>query len=149
MIYLKLFFAFLQIGMFSFGGGYAAMPLIQHQVVDTYHWLDGKGFADLVTISQMTPGPIATNAATFVGMNTAGLAGALIATFGCILPSCILVTFIAYFYLKYQKLAALQGVLSSLRPAVIALIASAGISILVSAFSVSYTHLTLPTILRV
>ena len=55
MIYLKLFFAFLQIGMFSFGGGYAAMPLIQHQVVDTYHWLDGKGFADLVTISQMTP----------------------------------------------------------------------------------------------
>lgn len=84
MIYLKLFFAFLQIGMFSFGGGYAAMPLIQHQVVDTYHWLDGKGFADLVTISQMTPGPIATNAATFVGMNTAGLAGALIATFGCI-----------------------------------------------------------------
>ena len=75
MIYLKLFFAFLQIGMFSFGGGYAAMPLIQHQVVDTYHWLDGKGFADLVTISQMTPGPIATNAATFVGMNTAGLAG--------------------------------------------------------------------------
>ena len=100
MIYLKLFFAFLQIGMFSFGGGYAAMPLIQHQVVDTYHWLDGKGFADLVTISQMTPGPIATNAATFVGMNTAGLAGALIATFGCILPSCILVTFIAYFYLK-------------------------------------------------
>ena len=84
MIYLKLFFAFLQIGMFSFGGGYAAMPLIQHQVVDTYHWLDGKGFADLVTISQMTPGPIATNAATFVGMNTAGLAGALIATFGYI-----------------------------------------------------------------
>ena len=133
-----------QIGMFSFGGGYAAMPLIQHQVVDTYHWLDGKGFADLVTISQMTPGPIATNAATFVGMNTAGLAGALIATFGCILPSCILVTFIAYFYLKYQKLAALQGILSSLRPAVIALIASAGISILVSAFWNGQTVIRLP-----
>lgn len=144
MIYLKLFFAFLQIGMFSFGGGYAAMPLIQHQVVDTYHWLDGKGFADLVTISQMTPGPIATNAATFVGMNTAGIAGALIATFGCILPSCILVTFIAYFYLKYQKLATLQGILSSLRPAVIALIASAGISILVSAFWNGQTVIRLP-----
>ena len=86
--------------MFSFGGGYAAMPLIQHQVVDTYHWLEGKGFADLVTSSQKTPGPIATNAATVGGMNTAGLAGALIATFGCILPSCILVTFISYFYLK-------------------------------------------------
>lgn len=134
MIYLKLFFAFLQIGMFSFGGGYAAMPLIQHQVVDVYHWLNMKEFADLVTISQMTPGPIATNAATFVGMNTAGITGALAATLGCILPSCILVTFIAYLYLKYQKLAALQGVLTSLRPAVIALIASAGISILVSAF---------------
>ena len=103
-----------------------------------------KGFADLVTISQMTPGPIATNAATFVGMNTAGLAGALIATFGCILPSCILVTFIAYFYLKYQKLAALQGILSSLRPAVIALIASAGISILVSAFWNGQTVIRLP-----
>ena len=144
MIYLKLFFAFLQIGMFSFGGGYAAMPLIQHQVVDTYHWLDGKGFADLVTISQMTPGPIATNAATFVGMNTAGFSGALIATFGCILPSCILVTFIAYFYFTYQKLAALQGILSSLRPAVIALIASAGISILVSAFWNGQTVIRLP-----
>ena len=134
MIYLKLFFAFLQIGMFSFGGGYAAMPLIQHQVVDTYHWLDGKGFADLVTISQMTPGPIATNAATFVGMNTAGLAGALIATFGCILPSCILVTLLAKLYLKYREMAMLQGILHSLRPAVVAMIGSAGISILVTAF---------------
>lgn len=134
MIYLKLFLAFLQIGMFSFGGGYAAMPLIQHQVVDTYHWLNMKEFADLVTISQMTPGPIATNAATFVGMKAAGITGALAATFGCIFPSCILVTLIAYFYLKYRKLTAFQSVLSSLRPAVIAMIASAGISILVSAF---------------
>ena len=134
MIYLKLFWAFLQIGMFSFGGGYAAMPLIQHQVVDTYHWLELREFADLVTISQMTPGPIATNAATFVGMRAAGGAGALIATLGCIFPSCILVACIAHLYLKYQKKSVLQGVLYSLRPAVVALIASAGISILVSAF---------------
>lgn len=144
MIYLDLFLAFLQIGMFSFGGGYAAMPLIQHQVVDVYHWLNMKEFADLVTISQMTPGPIATNAATFVGMNMAGVTGAVVATLGCILPSCILVTFIAYLYLKYRKLAALQGVLSSLRPAVIALIASAGISILFSAFWNGQNRICLP-----
>ena len=144
MIYIQLFFSFLQVGLFSFGGGYAAMPLIQGQVVQGHGWLSMSEFTDLITISQMTPGPIAVNSATFVGIKIAGIPGALVATFGCILPSCILVTFIAYFYLKYQKLAALQGVLSSLRPAVIALIASAGISILVSAFWNGQTVIRLP-----
>ena len=123
MIYLQLFLSFLQIGMFSFGGGYAAMPLIQGQVVTTHHWL-----------SQMTPGPIAINSATFVGIKIAGIGGALAATFGCILPSCIIVTCIARLYLKYRNLTLLQGILNSLRPAVVALIASAGISILITAF---------------
>ena len=144
MIYLQLFLSFLQIGLFSFGGGYAAMPLIQGQVVQGHGWLSMSEFTDLITISQMTPGPIAVNSATFVGIKIAGILGALAATFGCILPSCILVTFIAYFYLKYQTLTALQGVLSSLRPAVIALIASAGISILVSAFWNGQTVIRLP-----
>ena len=123
MIYLQLFLSFLQIGMFSFGGGYAAMPLIQGQVVTAHHWLSMEEFTDLITISQMTPGPIAINSA-----------GALAATFGCILPSCIIVTCIARLYLKYRNLALLQGILNSLRPAVVALIASAGISILITAF---------------
>jgi len=134
MIYLQLFFSFLQIGMFSFGGGYAAMPLIQEQVVTIHQWLSMAEFTDLITISQMTPGPIAINAATFVGTKIAGTCGALAATLGCILPSCIIVTCIARLYLKYRNLAILQGILNSLRPAVVALIASAGISILITAF---------------
>lgn len=134
MIYLKLFISFLQIGLFSFGGGYAAMPLIQGQVVTAHGWLSMSEFTDLVTISQMTPGPIAINAATFVGIRVAGFPGALVATIGCILPSCIIVTVLAKLYLKYRDMKMMQGILASLRPAVVAMIASAGISILITAF---------------
>ncbi|MGN0314687.1 MAG: chromate transporter [Fusicatenibacter sp.] len=143
MIYLQLFFSFLQIGLFSFGGGYAAMPLIQGQVVTTHKWLSMAEFTDLITISQMTPGPIAVNSATFVGIKIAGVPGAFAATFGCIFPSCIIVTLIAKMYLKYQKMAMLQEVLRSLRPAVVAMIASAGISILITAFWGSSANITL------
>ena len=134
MIYLKLFLSFFQIGLLSFGGGYAAMPLIQGQVVLSNGWLDMAEFTDLITISQMTPGPIAINSATFVGLKIAGIPGAVIATVSCILPSCIIVTVITKPYLKYRKMDLFQGVLNSLRPAVVAMIASAGISILISAF---------------
>ena len=121
MIYLQLFLSFFQIGLFSFGGGYAAMPLIQGQVVQGHGWLSMSG-------------PIAVNSATFVGIKIAGVPGALAATFGCILPSCILVTLLAKLYLKYREMAMLQGILRSLRPAVVAMIGSAGISILITAF---------------
>ena len=134
MIYLQLFLSFLQIGLFSFGGGYAAMPMIQGQVVTLHHWLSLSEFTDLVTISQMTPGPIAVNSATFVGLKIAGLPGAAVATLGCILPSCIIVSALAYLYLRFRKLTVLQGILGSLRPAVVAMIASAGLAILVSSF---------------
>ena len=102
MIYLQLFLSFLQIGAFSFGGGYAAMPLIQNQVVQLHPWLSQSEFTDLITISQMTPGPIAINSATFVGIKIAGMPGALVATLGCILPSCIIVTIIAYLYMRSE-----------------------------------------------
>ena len=134
MIYLQLFISFLQIGMFSFGGGYAAMPLIQGQVVTLHHWLSMEEFTDLITISQMTPGPIAVNSATFVGIKIAGIPGAIVATFGCILPSCVIVTLLAKLYLKYRNMGMLQGILGSLRPAVVAMLASAGIAILITAF---------------
>lgn len=134
MIYLQLFLSFLQIGALSFGGGYAAMPLIEAQIVTLHGWLTMSEFADLVTIAEMTPGPIAVNAATFVGTKIAGVPGALVATAGCILPACILVTLIAKLYLKYRNIAVLQSVLGSLRPAVVAMIASAGVLILISAF---------------
>ena len=133
MIYLQLFLSFLQIGAFSFGGGYAAMPLIQNQVVDLHHWLSLSEFTDLVTISQMTPGPIAVNSATFVGIKIAGIPGAIVATLGCILPACIIVTIIAWLYLKYRNMKSLQVVLSTLRPAVVSLIATAGLTIIISA----------------
>lgn len=133
MIYLQLFWSFFQIGLFSIGGGYAAMPLIKHQVVDLHQWLSLSEFTDLITISQMTPGPIAINSATFVGIRIAGLLGAIISTVGCILPSCIIVLTLAYFYYKYRNITMIEGVLSGLRPAVVALIASAGLSILILA----------------
>lgn len=130
MIYLQLFWSFLQIGLFSFGGGYAALPLIQTQVVAVRQWLSLSEFFDLVTLSQMTPGPIAINAATFVGIRTAGPLGAAAATLGCIFPSCVLVSLLAVLYYKYRTLTVIQGALSGLRPAVVALIASAGLTLL-------------------
>lgn len=133
MICLQLFLSFLQIGAFSFGGGYAAMPLIQEQVVTLHGWLTAPEFADLVTISQMTPGPIAINAATFVGTRLAGAPGALAATIGCVLPSCIVAALLARVYLRFRNLDLLQDILRALRPAVIAMIAAAGASILISA----------------
>lgn len=129
MPYLELFLSFFQVGLFSVGGGLAALPLIQNQVVDLHHWLTLTEFTDLITIAEMTPGPLAINSATFVGIRIAGLPGALIATFGCILPACIIVSLLAWLYFKYKELTIIQGVLSGLRPAVVALIATAGISI--------------------
>jgi len=125
-----LFFSFLQIGLLSIGGGYAAIPLIQGETVLRHGWLTMQEFTDLVTIAEMTPGPIAINSATFVGLRVAGLPGMLTATLGCILPSLILVSLLAWIYARYRSMAALKSVLASLRPAVVALIASAGLDIL-------------------
>lgn len=130
MIYIKLFLSFLQVGLFSIGGGYAALPLIQTQVVDTNAWLTMSEFTDLITIAEMTPGPIAINSATFVGIRIAGFGGAVVATLGCITPSCFIVSLLAYIYYRYKNISVLQSVLASLRPAVVALIAGAGLSIL-------------------
>ena len=132
-IYLELLWSFFQIGLFSIGGGYAAMPLIQHQVVDLHPWLTMTQFADIMAIAEMTPGPIAINSATFVGIQVAGIPGALIATFGCVLPSCAIVMLLGYVYYRYKGLSMVQGVLAGLRPAVIAMIASAGLSLLILA----------------
>ena len=133
MIYLQLFWSFIQVGLFSIGGGYAAMPLIQNQVVDIHPWLTMTQFADIMTIAEMTPGPIAINSATFVGIQVAGLPGAIVATIGCVLPSCVIVITLAYLYYRFRGLNIVQGVLAGLRPAVIAMIASAGISLLILA----------------
>ncbi len=130
MIYFQLFLSFLKVGMFSIGGGYAAMPLIQSEVVTGHGWLTLNEFTNLITIAEMTPGPIAINSATFVGIRIGGIPGAFIATLGCILPSCFIVSFLAYIYFHYKHVSSLQNILTCLRPAVVALIASAGLSIL-------------------
>ncbi len=137
--YIKLFLAFLQVGAFSFGGGYAAMPLIKSQVIDKYGWLSSSDFADLVTIAEMTPGPIAVNAATFVGNQVGGILGAVVATAGAVLPSCLFVTLLAFLYTKYRKMPLLKTILESLRPAVVSMIFCAGLIIFIPAMFKSST----------
>ncbi len=132
MIYLQLFWSFFLVGLFSFGGGYASLPLIQDQVLKIHAWLTPEEFMDILTISQMTPGPIAINASTFVGTKVAGLPGAVIATAGCVAPSCIIVLILAVLYYRFKGLSMVQGIIKGLRPAVVALIASAGLSILLT-----------------
>ena len=133
MIFLKLFLSFLQVGALSIGGGYAAIPLIRDRVVTATGWMTMSEFTDLVTIAEMTPGPIVVNAATFVGIRVAGIPGAIVATLGCVLPSCVIVSLLAFIYFRFKKVSALQSVLATLRPAVVALIAAAGLSILQTA----------------
>ena len=130
MTYVQLFFSFLLVGLFSVGGGYAAIPLIQAQVVEAHGWLSMAEFTNLVTIAEMTPGPIAVNSATFVGIRIAGIPGALVATLGCITPALVLVSLLAFVYNRYRDLSLLQSVLACLRPVVVALILGAGLSIL-------------------
>ena len=126
----QLFLACIQVGMFSVGGGYAAIPLIQNQIVDIHGLMTLAEFTDLITIAEMTPGPISINSATFVGMRLGGVPGVLLCTLGCIIPSFFICLALAHFYYKYRNFSGVQTVLSALRPAVVALIASAGLSIL-------------------
>jgi chromate transporter len=134
MIYIKLFISFLQIGLFSFGGGYASLPFIENEVIIKNNWLTMREFADIITISQATPGPIAINAATFVGIQIAGIPGAVTATMGCIFPSIVIVMFLSFLYYRYQELSIINRFLAGLRPAVIALIAAAGVSLISMTF---------------
>ncbi len=141
---LQLVLAFLQVGAFSIGGGYAAMPLIREQTVALHSWLTAAEFADLVTIAEMTPGPIALNAATFVGMRVAGLPGALAATFGCVLPSVVIVSLLSWLYGRFRSGRAMQTILGTLRPVVVALIASAAVALIQTACTQAQGGFSLP-----
>ena len=99
-----LLISFLQIGLFSVGGGYATIPLIQEQVVNIHKWLTFQEFTDIITISQMTPGPLAVNTSTFVGIRIAGIPGAIIATFGCVISGFIISIALYNFFNKYRKI---------------------------------------------
>lgn len=130
MVLLQLYWSFFKIGLFSIGGGYASLPLIQKEVV----WITMTEFTDIITISQMTPGPIAINTSTFVGTQIGGLLGAIVATLGCVSPSFIIVLFLAHIYVKYRNLDTVSNILYGLRPAVVSLIGAAGLSIIFLAF---------------
>ena len=128
MLYLQLFYTFFKIGLFGFGGGYAMLSMIQGEVVTRYEWLTPQEFTDIVAISQMTPGPIGINSATYVGFTATGSVwGSIIATLAVVLPSFILMLAISKFFLKYQKHPVVEAVFSGLRPAVVGLLASAAL----------------------
>ena len=128
MLYLQLFYTFFKIGLFGFGGGYAMLSMIQGKVVTRYGWLTSQEFTDIVAISQMTPGPIGINSATYVGFTATGSVwGSIIATLAVVLPSFILMLAISKFFLKYQKHPVVEAVFSGLRPAVVGLLASAAL----------------------
>lgn len=131
---MQLFWTFLKIGLFSVGGGYAIIPLIQEQVVNQQGWLTDKVFTDIITISQMTPGPIAVNTSTFVGMQINGIVGAIVATVGCILGGCIISIGLYSFFQKHQESFYVSEVLKSLKASSIGLIMSAGFTILLLTF---------------
>ncbi len=133
MLLFTMFVAFVQVGLFSVGGGYAAIGLIQEQIVERHALLTMAEFTDLVTVAEMTPGPIAVNAATFVGMRIAGPLGAAVCTFGVILLPTVICLTLAWVYYKYRSVGGVQTVLSAMRPAVVALIGSAAVSILLLA----------------
>lgn len=138
---LALFLSFLKIGVFSFGGGYAMIPLIDHEIVLTHHWLTAKEFVDIIAVAQITPGPIAINAATFVGARIEGVVGAAVATIAVITGPVVIVLVLFRLADRYSDSVVIQGVFSGLRPALIALIAY-------SAFSIGRSALTgIPTVL--
>lgn len=134
MIFFLLFITFFQIGLFGFGGGYGMLSLIQNEVVYNHHWLTTSQFTDIVAISQMTPGPIGINSATYCGytaVHNAGFGNALsmlgsgIATFALVLPSFILMILISRMFLKYMNTTMVQSAFSGLRPAVVGLLGAA------------------------
>lgn len=136
MLFLQLFYTFFKIGLFGFGGGYAMLSMIQGEVVTRHGWISAQEFTDIVAISQMTPGPIGINSATFVGYSTlidAGytpamaVLGSATATFAVILPSFILMLIISRYFIKFQKHPVVMAVFSGLRPAVVGLLAAAAL----------------------
>ena len=134
MIFLKLFITFFEIGLFGFGGGYGMLSLIQQETVETHHWLSTAEFTDIVAISQMTPGPIGINSATYCGytaIHNAGygdmmaILGSTTATFALVLPSLILMILISKLFMKYMNTPLVQSVFKALRPTVVGLLAAA------------------------
>ena len=138
MTYFNLFLIFFKVGLFSFGGGYAILPLMQHEVVDVNKWINFKEFMDIVAVSQITPGPISINLATHVGYRIGGVVGSTIATTSVVLPSIIIVSLIVIFLKRFSKLPVVQRIFKSLRVTIVGLILAAGIALFVKENFIDY-----------
>lgn len=131
----QLFITFFQIGLLSIGGGYAIIPLIQEQVVEKHLWVTQQMFTDIITISQMTPGPLAVNTSTFVGLQIAGIEGAILATIGCVISGICISLILYHYFQKYKKSVYIFEVLNGLKAASLGLIVSASATILLLTFT--------------
>lgn len=119
-----IFLAFIKIGCLAFGGAYAAMPLIEQQIVDRTGWMTFQEFSDLIAIDELTPGPILINSATFIGMKLGGIPGAILATLGCILPACVVSLVLISIYRRYRKLKVIDEMMNCLKSMSVAMIFS-------------------------
>ena len=128
MIYLELFLTFLKIGAFTFGGGYAMLPFMQQEVL-VNNWMSEEELLNFIAVAESTPGPVAINMATYIGVQTGGIFGAICATLGVVLPSFVIIMLVAKFYTKYKNSFVVKGCLTGLRPVVVGLIAAAIISL--------------------
>lgn len=135
MIYLELFLTFFKIGLFTFGGGYAMLPLIQQEVL-AHEWMELSQIVNFIAVSESTPGPFAINIATYVGSQVGeiGILGAACATLGVVMPSFIIILIVARFYEKYKASKTIKGIMTGLKPAVIGLIGAAALTIAGSVF---------------
>lgn len=133
MIYLELFLIFFKIGAFTFGGGYAMLPLIQQEVL-SQGWMDLEQLVNFIAVSESTPGPLAVNLSTYIGAETAGLLGALSATIGVVLPSFVIILLVAKFYQAFQTNTLVKGCMNGLRPTVVGMIGASLLSVGASAF---------------
>ncbi len=129
LILIKLFISFLKIGAFSFGGGYAMLPLIEREIIEVHGWLNPHEFIDILAIAQMTPGPIALNSATFLGYKVSGVLGSVIATIAVVTPSVIIILIMAHFFNKFKESKYVAWIFSGIRPVVLGLIASAAVNV--------------------
>lgn len=135
MILLQLYFSFLKIGAFAFGGGYAMVPLLQNEIVGSHEWITAAEFADLMSVAQITPGPIAINSATFIGYQVGGVLGSALATVAVVTPSMLIIFALVRMLMIYGDTSIVKQIFSGVKPQVIALIAAAAIGIANMAFA--------------
>ena len=144
MLILRIILSFMKIGVIAFGGAYAAIPLVEREIVEVQQWMTYAEFADLLALDELTPGPILINSATFVGMKVAGVPGAIAATLGCVIPTCLIALALVLVYRKYRQISFMEGLIGALKCMAIALIFSTFLRILIG--SLTGTPLILPDV---